>query len=83
MFRGFKITIVKHIASQLLVALRSLAALKIVHCDLKPENILLNKSGQLDVTVRNSISCYVTMYLLCAASYAKSFIQESSCCAGD
>lgn len=63
MFRGFKITIVKHIASQLLVALRSLAVLKIVHCDLKPENILLNKSGQLDVTVCTRISCHMTMYM--------------------
>ena len=52
LFRGFEVAVIRRIAGQLLVALRTLAAEHIVHCDLKPENILLNAPNQLAVTVR-------------------------------
>ena len=53
LFRGVAVSIVRRIASQVLVALRALAAQHIVHCDLKPENILLNSANSLGVTVRS------------------------------
>jgi len=65
LFRGVAVSIVRRIASQVLVALRALAAQHIVHCDLKPENILLNSTTSLGVTVRsldhshfNAAVCY-------------------------
>jgi len=51
LFRGVALSIVRRIASQVLVALRALAVQHIVHCDLKPENILLNSAKSLGVTV--------------------------------
>ena len=51
LFRGVVVNVVRRIAAQVLVALRALAAQRIVHCDLKPENILLNSANSLGVTV--------------------------------
>ena len=52
MFRGLELSVIRKIATQVLVALRSLALHNIVHCDLKPENILFNSANSLSVTVR-------------------------------
>ena len=47
-FQGLGINLVKRIAVQLLITLKTIHAADIIHCDLKPENILLkyeNKSS--------------------------------------
>ena len=67
-FQGLRVNLVKRIAVQLLITLKTLHSANIVHCDLKPENILLkyeNKSSikLIDFGSACPVTCQVFDYV--------------------